>query len=136
MPVDFSTGDKGRKVRSSLASKRKERVAATEPTPESGSSSSRDVPRRAGHGNQSAWKRGAENVPLPGHEAAWREKEYVLALQIAFAVEAFLYHGHPDWEVRDHAGDKEGRPAVSTAPWTGELEPSCAEGRLEGEGQA
>ena len=60
----------------------------------------------------------------------------MLALQIAFAVEAFLYHGHPDWEVRDHAGDKDSRTAVSTAPWTGELEPSCAEGRLEGEGQA
>ena len=119
-----------------LQARLEERVAATEPTPESGSSSSRDVPRRAGHGNQSAWKRGAENVPLLGHEAAWWEKEYVLALQIAFAVEAFLYHGHPDWEVRDHAGDKDWRPAVSTAPWTGELEPSCAEGRLEGEGQA
>ena len=60
----------------------------------------------------------------------------MLALQIAFAVEAFRHHGHPDWEVRDHAGDKEGRTAVSIAPWTGELEPSCAEGRLEGEGQA
>ena len=94
------------------------------------------MPRRAGHGNQSDWKRGAENVPLLGHEAAWWGKEYVLALQIAFAVEAFLYHGYPDWEVRDHAGDTEWRPAVSTAPWSGELEPSCAEGRLEGEGQA
>ena len=121
MPVDFSTGDKGRKVRSSLASKSRERVAATEPTHPSGETLARDVPRRPGQHRS---------------EAAWWEKEYTLALQIAFAVEAFLYHGYPDWQVRDHAGDTEWRPAVSTAPWSGELEPSCAEGRLEGEGQA
>ena len=60
----------------------------------------------------------------------------MLALQIACAVEAYLYHGDPDWEVRDHAGDKEWRTAVSTAPWTGGLEPSCAGGGLEEEGQA
>ena len=136
MPVDFSTGDKGREVCGFLQARLEERVAVTEPTPESGSSSSRDVPRRAGHNNQGAWKRGAENVPLPGHEAAWVEKEYELAPLIAFAVEAFRYHGYPDWEVWDHAGDKEGRTAFSTAPWTGEPEASCAGGRLEAEGQA
>ena len=109
----------------------RECVVATEP---SSPREDKRLGRRQNH--QSAWKRGEPNVPQPGHEAAWVEKEYELALQIAFAVEAFLYHGYPDWEVRDHAGDKPGRPEVSTGPWTGEPDASCAGGRLEEEGQA